>query len=869
LTKLYSLFFCIGCLASFNLFGQGIKGTVKSDTGEPLAFTTIFVKELGTGTTTNAEAYYEIRTEPGTYTVVFQFVGYESQEISVIVGKGFSVVDITLNTQTMLLKDVVVNAGKEDPAYTIMRKAIAKSKYHLQQLDSFTAQVYMKGTGQLTDAPFLFRGRLEKEGIKEGRVFITESVSEIEYIRPNTYNEKVISIYSTGDDNNSNPNAYVNGSFYEPELANSISPLSPKAFSYYRFIYDGTYKDRGFEVSKIRVIPRSRGDNVFEGYIEIVEDYWSIHSLDLKVGKLGIDFRVKQIYQPIEDKVWLPVTHEFEVKGKVLGFGFEANYRATVSNYKITLNPDLDVEFEVIDEKVEKELAQNLEKKFNKQETSELQELLSSGEEVTRKQLNKVIKAYEKAEIKGLEAPEVISRTNFKIDTLANNRDSTYWAAIRPVPLTAKEIEGYHIVDSIAQVERAERGGDTLVTKRNRKGFKLQHILIGGNYKLKEKTYFEIHFPDIEYNTVDGYNVDYRLSFRKTFENGNWIKLGPTARYAFSREKFSGFFSTQYGFGDQDRRSDVEVKVGRYINQFNNEEPIHPLINSFMTFFLERNYMKIYEKDFVSLTYKKKLSEKVNLKISGQVAERRELFNTTTSRLYDRKGDGFTENAPTNIDPPDTSFPNHNAVTSSITLTYQPWVKYRIRNGRKNLVEGSSPIFDLLYSKGIPDIADSKVDFDFVEAGIAYKFKIGVRGFVDFKIKAGSFLNDKSMYFMDYKHFLGNRTPFTTVDPVGSFRLLDYYTYSTSKNYFQSSVHYQFRKFLLTRIPIVRLANIRESFFVNYLANDHTNSYTEVGYGINYILRIFRIEAVTSFEGGEYRDFGVRIGIAANLNKIF
>ncbi len=863
------LFIFIGCLISSSAFGQGIRGSVKSDAGEPLAFTTIFVKELGTGTTTNAEANYEIKTNAGTYTLVFQFVGYESKELSVSVGTGYTNLDVTLNTQTVMLKDVVVNAGKEDPAYTIMRKAIAKSKYHLQQLDTFTAQVYMKGTGQLTDAPFFVRGRLEKEGIKEGRVFITESVSEIQYIRPNTYSEKVISIYSTGDDNNSNPNQYINGSFYEPELANSISPLSPKAFSYYRFVYDGTYRDRGFEVSKIKVIPRSRGDNVFVGYIEIVEDYWSIHSLDLRVTKLGIDFRIKQTYQPIEDKVWLPVTHEFEVKGKVLGFGFEGQYLATVSNYKIALNPDLDVDFEVVDEKVEKELAETLEKKFDKKETSEIQEILSSGEEVTRKQLNKVIKAYEKAETKALDAPEVISRTNFKVDSLANNRDSTYWAAIRPVPLTVKEIQGYNTVDSLAKIQRDERGGDTLVTKRNRDRFKIQHILIGGNYKIAPKSYFEIHFPEIEYNTVDGYNVDYRLSYRKTFENGNWLRLGPTARYAFSREKFSGFFSTKYGFGNRESRNDLEVLGGRYINQYNNDNPIHPIINSVMTYFLERNYMKIYEKDFVSFIYKKRLSEKLNVRFTGELAERRELFNTTSYRMYDRNGDGFTPNAPVNIGLVDTSFPNHNALTSSLSFTYKPWVKYRIRNGRKSSVDGSSPTFNLIYSKGIPDVANSKVDFDFLEVGVSHKFKLGIRGFVDFKIKAGAFLNDKSMYFMDYKHFLGNRTPLTTNDPVGSFRLLDYYKYSTSKEYFQSSVHYQFRKFLLTQIPIIRLASVRESFFVNYLANDHTTSYTELGYGINYILRIFRIEAVTSFEGGKYRDFGVRIGIAANLDNIF
>ena len=60
---------------------------------------------------------------------------------------------------------VEVVAGEENPAYTIMRKAIAKSKYHLQQIDSYNATVYIKGSGRLKKAPFWIRRQLKKEGI--------------------------------------------------------------------------------------------------------------------------------------------------------------------------------------------------------------------------------------------------------------------------------------------------------------------------------------------------------------------------------------------------------------------------------------------------------------------------------------------------------------------------------------------------------------------------------------------------------------------------------------------------------------------------------------------------------------------------------
>jgi hypothetical protein len=113
---------------------------------------------------------------------------------------------------------------------------------------------------------------------------------------------------------------------------------------------------------------------------------------------------------------------------------------------------------------------------------------------------------------------------------------------------------------------------------------------------------------------------------------------------------------------------------------------------------------------------------------------------------------------------------------------------------------------------------------------------------------------------MDYKHFLGNQTPFITNDPVGSFRLLDYYKYSTSDKYFSGNFHYQFRKFLVTNILMVRMMGIHENIFLNYLATPTSRNYTEVGYSIDGILRIFRLEGAAAFQDGKYVNYGLGLG---------
>lgn len=418
------------------LLAGGIRGSIKADDGAILSYATIYVKQLGTGTTTNVNGYYELSITPGTYDVVYQYLGYETQERKVTVSEGFEEINIVMKQQVIVLQQVTISSGNEDPAYTIMRKAIAKAKYHTQQIDSFSARVYIKGAGKLKDYPWLAKKALEKEGIKKDRVFISESVSEIQYRRPSTFSEKVISIRSDGKDNNTSPNAFIFGSFYQPVIAETVSPLSPNAFGYYKFEYQGTFKDRNYDVSRIKVTPRARGDNVVEGTIFIVEDWWSIHSLDITTTKLGVKIGVKQVYAPIDDKAWLPVSQQFVIDGRFFGFEFEYSYLATVSDYRIVLNPELVVEtMEVIDDKLHKQEAKEIEKKYG-QKNQQLQERMASGKEITRKELKTILKEYEKEERKEQKEPEVLYNTYFKVDSGAYKKDSAYWSIIRPVPLT-------------------------------------------------------------------------------------------------------------------------------------------------------------------------------------------------------------------------------------------------------------------------------------------------------------------------------------------------------------------------------------------------------------------------------------------------
>ncbi len=855
----FAVLFLIFAFSNLNAQST-IRGTIQNEAGNPLEFASIFIKENGKGAIANVEGIYEIRLAPGRYTMVFQYLGYTTLVKEFEAVKGSQQLDIVMKKQAYQLQEVQVVAGDEDPAYTVMRKAIAKADYHRNQLDSYEAKVYIKGSGRMINAPALFRAQIEKEGLDSTTAFVTESVSRIEFQRPNKYKETVISIRSQGEDNDTSPNGYFQGSFYDDDNDGSVSPLSRKAFAYYKFKLEGFYEDRGYFVNKIKVTPRSRGENVFEGYIYILEDYWSIHSLDLTTYFLGFENNIEQIYAPIRENVWMPVSFKFNISGKILGFRFEYKYLATADDYKIVINPDLDTDFRVIDESIETELAAQLEKQKD-QKNASVYEKLEIGEELTRKDLRKLMREYEKEEQKVQEEPEVVSERNLTIDSTAYEKDSTYWAVVRPIPLTKYEVKGYARVDSLAQVEKEEEEG------ASGSGFSFDDTFTGYKFKTGKKSSFGYSslLLGIQFNPVEGFSLHEDLTFTSRQEKSRW-EVQVTPRYAFARKKLTGMAGIKT-LSDDDNINGYEIgiKGGRYIFQYNEERPINEFLSMFENLFFERNFIRLFEKDFVQV-YGEKTIGKWSLNGSFEWAERYTLENNTHQTWIKYDDRNYASNIPVNdaVTPPLAGA--ESAFIAAIGFDVRPWQKYAIRNGKKEILDTATPLFSFKYRTAWPiDFLNTSASFSQLDFIFKHQFRVGARSNVHMKVNAGIFLDNKSMAFTDFKHFTGNQLRYTTADPVGSFRLLEYYRHSTNDRYLAANVHYGFRKFIITQLPAVWMLGMRENLFVNYLNTPTSQNYFEVGYSLDKIFRFFRLEAVASFQDGKYKDFGVLIGISTEL----
>ena len=96
-----------------------------SKSGEDLIGATVYVEELGTGAVTNVYGFYALNLAPGTYNLVFSYIGYTSQKKKIDLEK-----DITLNIELdpgeQMLNEVQVVAERKGEVIKKPEMSVAK-----------------------------------------------------------------------------------------------------------------------------------------------------------------------------------------------------------------------------------------------------------------------------------------------------------------------------------------------------------------------------------------------------------------------------------------------------------------------------------------------------------------------------------------------------------------------------------------------------------------------------------------------------------------------------------------------------------------------------------------------------------------------
>jgi hypothetical protein len=816
----FLLLVCIGISANAGT----LKGRITDENGDGLPFATVFEKGTTNGTSANGDGYFSLEIADGNRSVTAQYIGYLPTTKTVNVATDKGIVNFKLSPQTMNLGEVTVKASSEDPAYDIMRKVIAKRKYHADLIKSFETDVYLKGVIRLRETPkkimgFKFSEQDKKDmGVDsngKGVLYLLEQMTEYSYQAPDKEFNKVMSIRQSGDPQGVGfatmppiTNIYDNNVPIISGISKRgfISPANSNAFLYYKYKFMGTFMDGDRTINKIKVTPKRKFEPLFSGFVYVVDDEWVFQSVDLTLTKESqmdqLDtLRLEQTYIPVSKDLWVIQSQVIYPALKLLGFG-------------------------------------------------------GAGSMVTSYQNSRVNKPIKEDKFKG----SFVS----KYDSAANDRSLAYWDSIRPIPLEKDEIKDFIEKDSLNTSQKNKRDSLNKIPYTH---LSPSSFLFGTpSVRRGNDTWtMESALNSISYNTVEGVNATLTLDWAHKINDNKSYSLELRNRYGFSNSHYNAMARFNYSSSDPKWRGrfwNFSIYGGKYVYQLNNSNPVTPFINELYTLLAGDNYMKLYERSFGKATVNRNWGNGFKASAFVSYEHRMPLENTTDYTFSESNKKDITPNNPVNLG----TFETHNAAIVGLALSYQPGWRYIQYPKFKSPETSHAPIFTVRYQKGIPDIFNSKTDFDKWMVEMEHQLNLRLLGTVNYKLAAGGFFNDKYVGVPDMKHLFGDQT-FLANPYLSSFQLAPYYRFSnTADIYGEGHVEWHLNGWLSNKIPLFRRLNWNLVGASNVLYIDNNNYYAEVSVGLENIgaklFRFGRVDFVAGYQSGVSKPMvGIRIGL--------
>ncbi len=868
---------------------QVIKGRITNPSGNAIPYATVYIRELKQGTISNTNGNYEIKLPAGKYLVTYQSLGYEPVSFDVTITDKTVVRDIILPLQYYQIPEVKITASGEDPAYGIMRKAIGLAPYYLNHVSYYKADVYLKGDLVIDRIPKLLKKTLKAESssddqkpLKEGGTYLMESYNEIEFSAPDKYVQRVLSSQSSfpEEGNGVSPMDFIKASFYEPVLAGmAISPISPQAFTYYKFKYLGATLQGKFIINKIEVIPKRKSQQLFYGTIFIIDDLWCLQSIDLKNDNLAGKIRIQQLYVPVQDNIWMPVSHKFEINISIMGFKAEAGYVSSVKYLEVRPNNSLPAPISE---------ASDYTSIYNKKDTSvsktkEQIENILRKDELSNRDMQKLSRLLNKESENSIpdtlrKSLEIKDNTIKIVDKDATRKDSAYWANVRPVPLSEIELKSLHVRDSLRALSLRQMKNDTLDQGKDKQksnfSRSFKNIAFGHTWSDTSGFSFRngglIDLKKLNFNTVDGFVYGVSLRLSRTWGKKNTLSFYPDFRWSFSRKTLMWIINGNYRIGGMNQKM-ISFRAGMTSKDINTNGSINSLLNSFTTLFLKKNYLKLYGSGYFGLGYRMEIVNGVSLEFNGNFEDRRVLDNTTDFSIS-KSSKKYSENIPDNEylatgSNPLNALSDMRHVDFVTNVTYIPFQRYKINNNNKIPMGSDWPTFSLTWKHGINEFTGMSVKyqhFDMIRFEVNNKIETGAFSEFTWRVRTGGFLDNTNLPYYDFFHFNAQPLPLLIDNYQDAFMLPEYYSLSSPEFFGEAHIKYTTPYLLLKLLPGLSKTLMRENITFSYLGTRFHKNYSELGYSISGILFVGELGFYAGFEDISLKSLGAKLILRLN-----
>ena len=804
-------------LAVFILFfsiqvSSQIVGKVVDSKGNPLPFVNIYLESSYVGTTSNDDGNYILDVEKKSkYKVIFQFLGFKTVSKTIEISSFPYILNINMVEESTSLAEVVIS-NKEDPAYRIIRETMARRKDNSERIGEYKADFYSRGVWRMDSIPEKFLGKEigdldgTLDSTRTGIIYLSETISEIAYQKPDDFKENIIASKVSGNDNGFSFNSArdANFSFYENSIslnAAIVSPIANNALNYYKYKLDGVFYEGSKLINKIIVIPRRPNDRVWQGVIYIVEDDWQLYGVDLSTSGQAIqipfisELVFKQSFKYDQNiNFWVKISQTVDFRFGMFGFNGLGRFIAIYSNY-------------------------NFDPQFTQRSFTN----------------------------------EILSFEEF-----ANKKDTLFWNGNRPVPLTDEELNDYIKKDSIQTLRKSKKYMDSLDQKNNKLKWldPVSGYTFSNSYK-KWNLDYDGPFPGISFNTVQGWNGNAGLTYSKSYDENrtSTVSVYTRASYGISEDRlrFVGGITRRF---NRVNKLLVSVSGGSKVAQFNENDPISSFMNTITSLFFERNYMKVYELNYGELKYSQEVFNGLFLRTSIGYESRNPLFNTTDYVTIPNEKIEYTSNNPLIADgTPESAIQKHEIIKTEITTSISFGQKYMsYPNGKYNISSDKYPELTITFENGT-GASNKDYNYSQIRASLQQTVDLGNKGSLYYHFKGGTFFNAENISFVDYQHFNGNQTRIGNSSIYGNvFNLLPYYGRSTNQGYFEGHAEHDFKGWILGKIPGINQLNLNLVIGGHILATENLHPYSELSIGVDNLgfgkFRMLRLDYVNSFTNG-------------------
>lgn len=798
-----------------------------ANSGDPVPFANIVFAGTSIGTTTDFDGFYKLETSESVDSLSASYVGYISR--TKVVNKGQSqTIDFQLEENVISLQEIVFIA-RENPAYEILRRVVKnKNKNDKKSLDAYQYETYTKIEIDVDNITDRFKNRkimkkitqvldsVERIAGEDGKpilpIFISETISEYYYRNsPKLQHEKIrkTKITGVGIEDGTLVSQFIGSSFQEYNFYQNWLNIVGKEFispiaDGWRLYYDYDLTDSSFVEDdycyRLDFFPRRDQDLAFVGTMWITKDEYALKQIDVTVSKTAnLNYVEKiKIQQELAPTSAGPW---IPIKNRVL----------------------IDVG----------EVAKNMAGVLAKFYTS------NKNIEVNKTQDQKFY-------LRPIEVAE-----DFKI-----NSTDEYWNQHRHEPLTATEMNVYQMIDTLKNIPVVKTYTDILKVVAN--GYKK-----AGKFDLGP--YLSVYAS----NTVEGHRFQFGARTNIDFSN-KWV-LGGRLAYGTKDEefKYKGFVRH---IPDRDKWTEIEASYTRDIDQIG--LTADDLIGN--SVFLAASRFGLLVRPFYYEQAKFSVQRQLFRGYNQKIIFNYKTFDPQFNFAY-RTNPGVDDSAvASSLESAEVTFEARYAKDE---------VFIQNDNSRISLGTVKWPVFSFRYTRGIKGIGGSDFDYNKVLLNIEKSLKMGFLGTSNFSI-TGEHIFEDLPYPLLRTH-IGNESVFFT---TAAFNLMNFSEF-TSDSYVSLKYNHFFEGFILNRIPLMKKLKWRLLATANILygnlrqANQdlipetitlddmtelpiepigalNNTPYIEVGYGVENIFKIIRVDFVhrlNYLDGPDVDSFGAKI----------